>query len=150
MSDEIRWVSASALDDLWEGDLLDVEVEGEQVMLVHLLEGGVKAYQGMCPHQEILLADGKVDWVEFRIWRTYPVKAGSPARNNRCRQDVSWARMYALASGSLVAVLTVIRVLAPRPTKDVASRIPAGCTACAASASRSVVLSVARSASMAF
>jgi DMSO/TMAO reductase YedYZ heme-binding membrane subunit len=38
----------------------------------------------------------------------------------------SWARMYALASGSLVAVLTMIRVLAPRPTKDVASRIPAG------------------------
>ena len=61
MSDEIRWVSATPVDDLWEGDLLDVEVEGEQVMLVHLLDGGVKAYQGMCPHQEILLADGKWD-----------------------------------------------------------------------------------------
>ena len=62
MSEEIRWVAATTLDDLWEGDLLDVEVEGEQVMLVNLgADGGVKAYQGMCPHQEILLADGKWD-----------------------------------------------------------------------------------------
>ena len=62
MSDDIRWVPASSADDLWEGDLLDVEVEGEAVMLVHLLDGGgVRAYQGMCPHQEIMLADGKWD-----------------------------------------------------------------------------------------
>ena len=27
------------------------------------------------------LVAGKVDWIEFRIWRTYPVKAGLPARN---------------------------------------------------------------------
>ena len=31
MSDDIRWVAASSADDLWEGDLLDVEVEGEAV-----------------------------------------------------------------------------------------------------------------------
>ncbi len=61
MSEDILWVAASSADDLWEGDLIDVEVAGEQVMLVHLLEGPVKAYQGMCPHQEILLADGKWD-----------------------------------------------------------------------------------------
>jgi len=61
MTEEIRWVNATTTDDLWEGDILDVEVEGEQVLLVHLLDGGVKAYQGMCPHQEILLADGKWD-----------------------------------------------------------------------------------------
>lgn len=59
MSEEIRWVSAATTDDLWEGDILDVEVEGEQVLLVHLLGGPVKAFQGICPHQEVLLADGK-------------------------------------------------------------------------------------------
>jgi len=57
----IRWVSASSTDDLWEGDILDVELDGEQVLLVHLLDGQLKAFQGMCPHQEILLADGKWD-----------------------------------------------------------------------------------------
>ncbi|HEX7661879.1 MAG TPA: Rieske 2Fe-2S domain-containing protein [Pseudonocardiaceae bacterium] len=58
---EIRWVAAATADELWEGDILDVEVDGEPVLLVHLLDGQVKAFQGMCPHQELLLADGKWD-----------------------------------------------------------------------------------------
>ena len=61
MTTPIRWVTAATGDDLWEGDLLDVEVDGEQVLLVHVLDGPVKAYQGMCPHQEVLLADGTWD-----------------------------------------------------------------------------------------
>lgn len=58
---DITWVSAATADDLWEGDILDVELEGEPVLLAHLLGGPVKAFQGMCPHQEILLADGTWD-----------------------------------------------------------------------------------------
>jgi toluene monooxygenase system ferredoxin subunit len=61
MTVDIRWVKAADADDLWEGDILDVEVEGEQVLLVHAFDNPVKAYQGMCPHQEILLADGTFD-----------------------------------------------------------------------------------------
>ncbi|GAA0667555.1 hypothetical protein GCM10009535_54290 [Streptomyces thermocarboxydovorans] len=61
MTSQIRWVNAVDRDELWEGDILDVEVEGEQVLLVHLSGGDVKAYQGMCPHQEVLLADGEWD-----------------------------------------------------------------------------------------
>ena len=61
MTVDIRWVKAADADDLWEGDILDVEVEGEQVLLVHAFDTPVKAFQGMCPHQEILLADGKFD-----------------------------------------------------------------------------------------
>lgn len=61
MNEETRWTAAASTSDLWEGDILDVEVEGEQVLLVHLLDGQVKAFQGMCPHQELLLADGKWD-----------------------------------------------------------------------------------------
>lgn len=58
MTGRVRWIRAASTDDLWEGDVLDVEVDDEQVLLVHLDGGGVKAYQGMCPHQEVLLADG--------------------------------------------------------------------------------------------
>ncbi|MBL8929697.1 MAG: Rieske 2Fe-2S domain-containing protein [Kineosporiaceae bacterium] len=58
---EIRWSVAAAGDELWEGDILDVEVADEQVLLVHLYDGRIKAFQGLCPHQEILLADGKWD-----------------------------------------------------------------------------------------
>ena len=61
MTDQVRWVSAASVDELWEGDVLDVEVADEQVLLVHLDGGDIKAYQGMCPHQEVLLADGTWD-----------------------------------------------------------------------------------------
>lgn len=57
-----RWIEVATLDDLWEGDFLDVEVEGETVLLVHLPGGTIKAYQGICPHQEIALADGDFDF----------------------------------------------------------------------------------------
>ena len=58
----IKWVKAATLDDLWEGDFLDLQVEGEEVILVHLKGGEIRCFQGMCPHQEILLADGKLDF----------------------------------------------------------------------------------------
>jgi toluene monooxygenase system ferredoxin subunit len=57
----LRWVDAAALGELWEGDVLGVEVAGERVLLVRLLGGEVRAYQGQCPHQKTLLADGDFD-----------------------------------------------------------------------------------------
>jgi toluene monooxygenase system ferredoxin subunit len=57
----IKWVPAVSLDELWVGDVLDVETDGEQVMLAHLDEDLIKAYQGICPHQEVLLATGNWD-----------------------------------------------------------------------------------------
>jgi toluene monooxygenase system ferredoxin subunit len=60
-STAVTWVSVASTDDFWEGDVLDVEAEGEPVLLVHLLGGTVKAFQGVCPHQEVLLADGAWD-----------------------------------------------------------------------------------------
>ena len=62
-SDEaIKWVKVATLDDLWEGDFLDLQVEGEEVILVHLPGGEIRCFQGKCPHQEVLLADGKLDF----------------------------------------------------------------------------------------
>ena len=61
MTDQISWVNAASADELWEGDILDVEVDQEQVLLVHQYDGTIRAFQGLCPHQEVLLADGKWD-----------------------------------------------------------------------------------------
>lgn len=61
MTPSIHWIEATTLDELWEGEILDVELEGEPVLLVHLLGGEIKAYQAVCPHQEMLLADGEWD-----------------------------------------------------------------------------------------
>ena len=58
----VNWVEVASLDDLWEGEALDVEVDGEHVLIVHLPGGKVRAYQGVCPHQDYLLMDGEFDW----------------------------------------------------------------------------------------
>ncbi|MGD9526561.1 Rieske 2Fe-2S domain-containing protein [Pseudonocardia sp.] len=57
----VRWVPAAGLDDLWEGDLLEVAAGGERVLLAHLPGGELRAYQARCPHQEFSLADGDLD-----------------------------------------------------------------------------------------
>lgn len=50
-----------SLDDLWEGDMIEAEI-GDHVIVVVRPEGGeVRAFQGICPHQDIPLADGKFD-----------------------------------------------------------------------------------------
>ncbi|HVE26188.1 MAG TPA: Rieske 2Fe-2S domain-containing protein, partial [Sporichthya sp.] len=60
-TDQIRWLGAVELEDFWEGELIDVEVDGEKIMLAHLAENEIKAFQGVCPHQEVLLALGVWD-----------------------------------------------------------------------------------------
>lgn len=55
------YVKACSLDELWEGDMTEVEV-GEHLILLVWPEGGeVQAYQGICPHQDIPLGEGKFD-----------------------------------------------------------------------------------------
>ena len=43
------------LDDLWEGDMTAVTVDGETVLLVNV-DGTVRAYSNRCPHQAYGLA----------------------------------------------------------------------------------------------
>jgi toluene monooxygenase system ferredoxin subunit len=61
MSDQITWTRVGTLDDVWEGDATAVEVGGHYVLVVNVADHGVRAYQGMCPHQELKLVDGIVD-----------------------------------------------------------------------------------------
>lgn len=49
------------LDDLWEGEMESFEVNDQEVLLV-LPEGGeIRAFQGICPHQNIPLVEGSFD-----------------------------------------------------------------------------------------
>ena len=43
-SDDLRFVKATSLDDLWEGDFVEAEIEGEQVIILHLSGGRLRAY----------------------------------------------------------------------------------------------------------
>ena len=58
---KLEWVAVATLDELWEGEMTDVWVGDELILLVHLTGGDIRAYQGYCPHQRTSLADGKRD-----------------------------------------------------------------------------------------
>jgi toluene monooxygenase system ferredoxin subunit len=57
----IEWIEVATLDDLWCGDMLGVEVEGDQILLVYPNGGAIRAYHGLCPHQQALLANGDLE-----------------------------------------------------------------------------------------
>lgn len=48
-------------DDLWEGEMQSFEVNGQEILLVCAEGGDIKAFQGICPHQDIPLVEGKFD-----------------------------------------------------------------------------------------
>ena len=54
------WEKALELDDLWDGDMVGVEIGTSKVLLIHL-DGTVKAYVDRCPHQEWPLSSGDLD-----------------------------------------------------------------------------------------
>ncbi|HKS99627.1 MAG TPA: Rieske 2Fe-2S domain-containing protein [Rugosimonospora sp.] len=54
------YVAVASVDDLWDGEMDSVEVDGEEVLLLRLA-GQYHAYQGNCPHQGAALADGDLD-----------------------------------------------------------------------------------------
>ena len=56
-----EWIAVASLDDLWVGEMINVQVGDEHILLVRLTSDNIRAYQGQCPHQKTLLADGKLD-----------------------------------------------------------------------------------------
>lgn len=63
MSDapDLNWVKVASCDDIWEGEMLDVEADGQKVLLVNCPGGKLRAYQDKCPHQRVALSEGKFD-----------------------------------------------------------------------------------------
>ena len=47
-------------DELWEGDIAEVAVGSDVILLAHLPGSEVRAYQGLCPHAEYPLASGEL------------------------------------------------------------------------------------------
>jgi len=49
-----------SLDDLWEGEMVEVVVGGTTVLVVHA-EGQVAAFASWCPHQQYPLVQGELE-----------------------------------------------------------------------------------------
>jgi toluene monooxygenase system ferredoxin subunit len=60
VSEHATWTSVGTLDDVWEGEATAVDVDGHHVLIANVADIGVRAYQGMCPHQELKLIDGMI------------------------------------------------------------------------------------------
>lgn len=56
----MQWHETMHIDDLWDGDMAPVDVDGTKVLLVNV-EGEVKAYLNRCPHQAWALDEGDFD-----------------------------------------------------------------------------------------
>lgn len=54
------WSAALAEDELWEGDMAGVVVDGTSVLLMNV-GGELRAYRNRCPHQEWALDEGEFE-----------------------------------------------------------------------------------------
>lgn len=49
----------TTIDDLWPGEMMAAECDGEAVLLVNL-DGTVRAYENACPHLRTRLSEGSL------------------------------------------------------------------------------------------
>lgn len=49
------------LDDLWEGDMEEFEVDGVEVLVIHVEGGEIRAIPASCPHQDTPLVEGELE-----------------------------------------------------------------------------------------
>ncbi|SBW22539.1 Rieske (2Fe-2S) protein [Candidatus Protofrankia californiensis] len=57
----MAWTDVASLDELWEGDVLEVIAGPDRVLVAHLPGGVLRAYQATCPHSEFPLVDGAIE-----------------------------------------------------------------------------------------
>jgi toluene monooxygenase system ferredoxin subunit len=55
-----RWQVVATLEDVWEGDLKGVDVDGIAIVLVNV-GGEVRAYDDRCPHSGTPLSNGTLN-----------------------------------------------------------------------------------------
>ena len=77
-----------SLDDIWEGDMASFDVGDTEILLAWPTGGELKAFQGMCPHQDIPLAEGKfagkVVMCRAHQW-TFDATTGSGLNPGNCK-----------------------------------------------------------------
>ena len=57
----MSFTKVCSVGDIWEGEMEPFTVDGHDILLVGVEGGEIKAFQGICPHQDIALSEGKFD-----------------------------------------------------------------------------------------
>ena len=60
MPEEPGYVQLIGADDLWDGEMESFDVGEEEVLLLKV-DGQIRAYDGICPHQSISLVEGELE-----------------------------------------------------------------------------------------
>jgi toluene monooxygenase system ferredoxin subunit len=58
----------ASLDDLWSGEMIGLEVDGNCILLINL-DDQIYAYSDACPHQKSRLSEGSLDGKVLRCAR---------------------------------------------------------------------------------
>lgn len=56
----MTFVRVASLADLWDGDMMPCEAQGQRILLVRLA-GTVRAYEDRCAHLAVRLSEGTLD-----------------------------------------------------------------------------------------
>ena len=57
----MSFTKVCTVDELWEGEMAPFTVNDHEIVLVCADGGEISAFQGVCPHQDIPLVEGKFD-----------------------------------------------------------------------------------------
>jgi toluene monooxygenase system ferredoxin subunit len=56
----MSWRRVMAREDLWDGEMIGLEVDGRRVVVLNVA-GCIVAYEDACPHQRVRLSEGRFD-----------------------------------------------------------------------------------------
>src|SRR5690349_3815762 len=82
------WIRALALDELWEGEMIGLELGGADVLLVNLGNGDIRAYDNRCPHARARLSEGHLRGATLQCaahhWE-FDIRNGDGINPKNCR-----------------------------------------------------------------
>lgn len=79
----------AALEELWSGEMISREVDGESILLVNI-DDHIYAYADACPHQKSRLSEGTLIGTTIRcarhLWEFDACSGGGINPQNTCLQ----------------------------------------------------------------